>query len=186
MPSAGSPRVAGCDRRLHPASSGRQREQFCDTPSCSRGMERHGEVPLRLDASLGLLRRNAGAFPITLGKRGWSAEACCEGIIGGPFAGRYPPPLATFAARLARNSASRNGLALQNLRLYQRHRRHSPHTGPLSPLGCTQPNHCRTASSRTRNLRQEANRHPGLLTSYPSPRGHHRPAGSLPAPGLLS
>src|SRR6266404_4231176 len=62
-------------------------------------------------------------------------EVFCDGIVRGPFAGLCLPPLATFPARVARNSASRNSLSLQNLRFYQRHRRQSPRTGPLSPPG---------------------------------------------------
>jgi hypothetical protein len=116
-----------------------------------------------------------GAFSITIGKRGWSEESCCAGLVGGPFAGRCPPPLATFAARVARNSASRNGLSLQSLRLYQRHRRQSPHTGPLSPRGGTQPTYCRTASSSPRNLRPEANLHPGGWRRYPPGLQAHIP-----------
>jgi hypothetical protein len=46
------------------------------------------------------------------------------------LSGLIDASLATFAARVARNSAWRNGWSLQTLRCYQRHRRQSPHTGP--------------------------------------------------------
>jgi len=47
---------------------------------------------------------------------------------------------------------SRNRFSLTHLQLYHSHRRQSPHTP-----GCPQPNPCRTACSRTRNLRQKPN-----------------------------